>query len=77
MKRFVLATIKAYQRTLSPDHGFGRYIFRDAGCRFSPTCSAYTYDAVLKYGTTKGLIMGAARIIRCNPWSRGGHDPVK
>lgn len=77
MKKIVLALIGLYQRTISPDHGYGRYIFRDAGCRFSPTCSVYTHDAIIKYGVVKGLILGAYRIIRCNPWSRGGHDPVK
>jgi len=77
MKKIVLKIIRFYQNTISPDHGFGRYFFRDAGCRYSPTCSAYTYDAVLKYGAVKGLMMGVWRILRCNPWSRGGHDPVK
>jgi len=77
MKKIILKTIKLYQKTLSPDHGYGRFIIRNAGCRYHPTCSQYTYEAVEKYGTIKGLLMGAWRILRCNPWSKGGFDPVK
>jgi uncharacterized protein len=77
MKKIILKLIRLYQRTLSPDHGYGRWISRTAGCRFYPTCSAYTYDAVMRYGVAKGLVLGAYRIMRCHPWSRGGHDPVK
>ncbi len=77
MKRLILSVIKFYQRT-SFFHG---YIFRvlfmtDKVCRFSPTCSNYTYQAVEKYGTIKGLFLGFKRIIRCHPWNRGGFDPV-
>lgn len=46
-------------------------------CRFQPTCSEYTYQAVSKYGTIQGLYLGFRRILRCNPWSQGGYDPVK
>jgi hypothetical protein len=77
MKKFVLAIIKFYQRTLSPDHGFGRIFNRTAGCRFHPSCSQYMYEAVERYGVARGLIRGVWRILRCNPWSRGGYDPVK
>lgn len=45
-------------------------------CRFSPTCSNYTLEAIEKYGSAKGLWMGLTRIIRCHPWSRGGYDPA-
>jgi uncharacterized protein len=77
MKKFVLLAIRFYQRTLSPDHGYGRWLSRTAGCRFHPSCSQYTYEAVEKRGVLKGLFLGAWRILRCNPWSRGGYDPVK
>jgi len=46
-------------------------------CRYQPNCSEYTYQAVEKYGVLKGGWMGLKRIIRCNPFSTGGYDPVK
>ena len=46
-------------------------------CRFKPTCSEYMYDAVVKYGAVKGFVLGMKRFLRCNPWSKGGYDPVK
>ena len=77
MKQAVLKLIRLYQKTFSPDHGYGRIFFRRAGCRFHPSCSQYTYEAVEKYGVLVGLGKGFWRILRCNPWSRGGFDPVK
>jgi putative membrane protein insertion efficiency factor len=77
MKKIILKAIKLYQRTVSPDHGWGRIFLRHAGCRFYPSCSAYATDAIMKYGIIKGSILGLWRILRCNPWSRGGHDPVR
>jgi uncharacterized protein len=77
MKQIVLKIIKLYQHTASPDHGWGRLFFRHAGCRYHPSCSQYMYEAVEKYGVIKGLGFGVWRILRCNPWSRGGHDPVR
>lgn len=78
MKKLVLSLIRFYQKTSF----FHLYIFRilfltDAVCRFKPTCSQYTYEAVEKYGTLKGLFYGIKRIIRCHPWSAGGYDPVE
>ncbi|OGK40547.1 membrane protein insertion efficiency factor YidD [Candidatus Roizmanbacteria bacterium RIFCSPHIGHO2_12_FULL_44_10] len=49
---------------------------QEAPCRFRPTCSQYTYQAVEKYGVIKGLYLGMRRILRCHPWSRGGYDPA-
>ena len=46
-------------------------------CRYTPTCSVYTYQAVEKYGFFIGVFKGALRIMRCNPFSKGGFDPVK
>jgi len=46
-------------------------------CKFHPTCSQYTYEAIEKYGVIKGGVMGVWRILRCNPWGKGGEDPVK
>ncbi len=46
-------------------------------CKYYPTCSVYTKQAILKYGVWKGGIMSTWRILRCNPFSKGGYDPVK
>ncbi len=46
-------------------------------CRFTPTCSEYGKEAVEKYGVAKGAAMAAWRVARCNPWNKGGYDPVK
>ncbi|MEA2020676.1 MAG: membrane protein insertion efficiency factor YidD, partial [Patescibacteria group bacterium] len=48
----------------------------DRVCKFEPSCSEYTYQAVEKYGILKGLWLGFKRIIRCHPWNKGGYDPV-
>lgn len=77
MKYLVLFCIKLYQKT-SFFHG---HIFAVLSggknvCRFTPTCSVYMYQAVEKYGAIKGIALGIKRIVRCNPWSAGGYDPV-
>jgi putative membrane protein insertion efficiency factor len=77
MKKISLYLIKIYQKTLSPDHGPLKRFNPQGYCRYNPTCSQYTYDAISKYGVVKGSIMGAYRILRCNPFARGGEDPVK
>jgi len=76
IRAIVLLVIKLYQRTLSFDHGFLAKIFPFWGCRYYPTCSEYTYQAIAKYGVFKGSWLGLKRVIRCNPLSKGGHDPV-
>ena len=50
---------------------------KNVNCKFYPTCSEYTKQAIQKYGALKGTILGIWRIIRCNPFSRGGYDPLK
>jgi putative membrane protein insertion efficiency factor len=77
MKWLTLKLIKLYQNTLSLDHGPLKVNHPGGFCRFQPTCSQYTYEAVEKYGTIKGGWLGLKRIFRCNPWNKGGHDPVK
>ncbi len=68
MKALVLGLIRGYQLTLSSALG--------GGCRYYPSCSQYTYEAVEKYGWVRGSWMGAKRIGRCHPFARGGFDPV-
>ncbi|OGD66259.1 membrane protein insertion efficiency factor YidD [Candidatus Berkelbacteria bacterium RIFCSPHIGHO2_12_FULL_36_9] len=77
MKKIILLFIKFYQRTISLDHGFLSKLFPYGYCRYKPTCSNYTYQAVEKYGVIKGITIGIWRILRCNPLSKGGWDPVK
>lgn len=74
MKKPVLILIRLFQLLFS--RGFTRAFFWGSRCRFQPSCSSYTYQAVEKYGTIKGLFLGTKRIIRCNPYSKGGYDPV-
>lgn len=45
-------------------------------CRFQPTCSEYMFEAVEKYGVIKGMSLGIWRLLRCNPWSKGGYEPI-
>lgn len=69
--------IKLYQRTISFDHGPMKHMFPHGFCRFTPSCSEYGLQAIQKYGFIKGGFMSMWRILRCNPWSKGGPDPVK
>lgn len=71
-----LGSIRLYQRTLSPDHGFIKRLFPFGYCRFCPTCSEYAYQAIDKYGIFRGGALGLWRIMRCNPWNPGGEDEV-
>ena len=76
--RYLLITlIKIYQKTLSFDHGVFSFLFPHGYCRFYPTCSEYGIQAVEKYGVIKGGFKAAWRILRCNPWNKGGLDPIK
>ncbi len=68
MRRIALLLIRAYQIVLSP--------LMPPSCRFYPSCSQYGYEAFEKYGIFKGAWLTAWRILRCNPWTKGGLDPV-
>lgn len=74
---YLILVIKLYQKTLSFDHGFFKYLFPYGFCRFKPTCSEYAIAAIEKYGVIRGSLKASWRIMRCNPWNKGGHDPVK
>ncbi|MDR3706283.1 MAG: membrane protein insertion efficiency factor YidD [Paludibacteraceae bacterium] len=72
MKRIIsfilLLPIYFYQRAISP--------MLPSACRYTPTCSQYTIEAIKKYGPAKGLWLGIKRILRCHPWGGHGYDPV-
>jgi putative membrane protein insertion efficiency factor len=68
MTHVVLVMIRVYQLTVSPLLG--------NSCRYEPSCSRYTYEAVQRYGWAKGSWMGVKRIARCHPFAKGGYDPV-
>ncbi|HLD19828.1 MAG TPA: membrane protein insertion efficiency factor YidD [Patescibacteria group bacterium] len=73
-QRFFLAIIRVYQKTFSLDHGPLRVYVPFGQCKFTPTCSEFTYQAIEKYGIVSGLWKSVRRIIRCHPWSKGGVD---
>jgi uncharacterized protein len=61
--------IKLYQKTVSPLLG--------ERCKYYPTCSEYAAQSITKFGILRGLVLAGWRLLRCNPWSRGGFDPVE
>ena len=69
MRRVVTAPIVAYQRVISP--AFPRR------CKYEPTCSAYAVQAIREFGILRGLVLAVWRLLRCNPFSHGGFDPVE
>ncbi len=77
IKKLVISLIKIYQKTLSFDHGILKGFYPHGYCRFHPSCSEYAVRAIDKYGVLKGGIKAIRRIWRCNPWNKGGWDPVE
>ena len=72
MKKVLISLINFYQKHIS--------LWLDSKnikCKFYPTCSGYTKQAIEKYGVIKGVFLGIKRILRCNPFSKGGYDPLK
>jgi putative membrane protein insertion efficiency factor len=67
LRYWLIATVRFYQRAISPLLG--------SNCRFSPTCSQYTIEAIEKYGAVRGVWKGIKRIARCHPFHQGGYDP--
>ena len=68
MKRLCLRLIRFYKKNISPAH--------PPCCRFLPTCSEYAYEAIERFGVLRGILLGLWRLHRCNPFSKGGYDPV-
>lgn len=69
MKRILIGAIKFYRKYLSG-------LKKNNHCRYIPTCSQYAIEAIEKYGPLKGTFLSCKRILRCNPFSKGGIDPV-
>ncbi len=69
MKFLVLNFLRLYKAFISP--------FLPPSCRFEPTCSEYARESVEKYGAIRGTWLGVKRILRCQPFSKGGYDPIK
>ena len=68
MTELLVAVVRIYQWTLRP--------FIGAHCRFEPSCSHYAIEALRRHGTARGTMLSVRRVLRCNPWNPGGHDPV-
>ena len=75
-KNLAKLLIRTYQKLFSFDHSFWARPEKFRVCICYPSCSEYTYQAIDKHGLIKGSVMGTARILRCNPFNEGGHDPV-
>ncbi|PLX30678.1 MAG: membrane protein insertion efficiency factor YidD [Clostridiales bacterium] len=69
MKILLIKIVEFYQNAISP--------FLPKSCRYTPTCSQYTIEALEKYGAIKGTYIGVKRILRCHPFHPGGYDPLK
>jgi hypothetical protein len=69
LRAVILAPIRFYQRVISPA--------LPARCKYYPTCSEYAVQAIRSYGIARGVVLATWRVLRCNPWSHGGVDPVE
>ena len=72
MKNFLIKVIEWYQKNIS-----AWLDYKNIKCKFYPTCSEYTKQAITKYGVFKGTRLGLIRFLKCNPFSKGGYDPLK
>ena len=69
LRAIAVAPIRLYQLVISPA--------LPRRCKYEPTCSRYAVQAIRRYGILRGSVLAAWRLLRCNPWSHGGHDPVE
>lgn len=76
-RKSVIFLINIYQKTLSPDHGWLKAKYPHGYCKYHPTCSEYSKQAFQKYGFFKGGCLAVWRVLRCNPWSKGGMDEIR
>lgn len=72
MKKISIFLLKFYKKRISPI-----FSFMGIHCKYYPTCSEYMRQAIEKYGFFKGFLLGVWRFLRCNPFSKGGYDPLK
>ena len=72
MKKILIKIIEFYQKHISL-----WFTSKNITCKYYPTCSEYTKQAIQKYGAGKGTLLGIKRILKCNPLSKGGYDPLK
>ena len=68
IEKILIKAIRFYQKYISP--------LKPPTCRFTPTCSTYTIEALQRFGLAKGLLLSTWRVLRCNPFNKGGEDPV-
>lgn len=76
-RQIAIAIIRIYQKTLSFDHGIFKGRFPYGYCRFKPTCSEYAIAALEKHGFIRGGLKAVWRVLRCNPFNKGGWDPLE
>jgi uncharacterized protein len=69
LRKVVVAPIRVWQRVISPTFG--------QRCKYYPSCSEYAAQSIERFGILRGLVLAGWRLLRCNPWSRGGLDPVE
>jgi putative membrane protein insertion efficiency factor len=69
LRAFAVLPLRLYQKVVSP--------FLGQRCRYHPSCSTYAVQAISQFGILRGLVLAGWRLLRCNPWSRGGFDPVE
>lgn len=78
ISKVLIILVRFYQRYLSPDHSiWARSMNRPPYCKYTPSCSDYMAESIEKRGVIVGVLKGIWRILRCNPWSKGGYDPVE
>lgn len=76
IRKILILLINWYQKTISPDHGYGRVWGEQLGCRFYPSCSEYAKQALSKKKLVIALYLIFRRIVRCHPFAKGGYDPI-
>lgn len=77
IKNILIHLIEFYQKYLSLDTGYLSKFFPGGYCKYTPNCSEYCKQSIIKHGVIKGSVLGFYRVLRCNPWSHGGYDPIK